>query len=142
MRKRVIAAAAIVAAAAVTAGLALGESRHGVAAGLPACATARAAVAPPAGLAAFPLPAGAVLDGRRAQYGYTIVSGLVPGAINPVRDFLVSRAPQAGYRVLGGDAEASEAEASFSGHGGRGRWKVRELPGCPGALRVEIAFRG
>src|SRR4051794_29142428 len=125
MRKRLIAAAAIVAAAAVTAGLALGDSRHAAAAGLPACAGGRTPVARPGGLAAFPLPTGSVLDVRRVAYGYTIVSGLVPGAINPVRDFLLERAPHAGYRVLGGDAEAAEAEASFAGHGGRGRWKVR-----------------
>jgi len=142
MRKRLAAAAAIVAAAAVGSAYALGDSGHAVAAGLPACAAARSPVARPAALAAFPLPAGSVLDGRRVEYGYTILSGRIPGAINPVRDFLVSRAPRAGYRVVGGDAEAAEAEASFVGHGGRGRWKVRALATCPGALSVELAYRG
>ena len=141
MRKRLIAAAAFVAAAAVASSFALGGSRHAAAAELPACAAARAPVARPAGLAAFPLPRGAVLDARARKYGYTFVSGRVPGGINAVRDFLVSRAPAAGYRVTGGDAEAAEAEAAFAGHGGRGRWKVRELAGCPGALSLEIAFR-
>lgn len=141
MRNRLIAAAALVAAAAGASGLALGESRHAAAAVLPQCAHPHAAVARPAALAAFPLPAGAVLDARRTQYGYTIVGGRIPGGINAVRDFLVSRAPAAGYRIVGGDAEAAEAEAAFVGHGGHGRWKVRLLPGCPGALTVELAVR-
>src|SRR5689334_5262383 len=105
MRNRLIAAAAFVAAAAAASALALGGDRHAAAAGLPACAAPHAAVARPAGLAAFPLPRGSVLDTRVRRYGYTILGGRIPGAINPVRDFLVSRAPAAGYRVTGGDAE-------------------------------------
>ena len=141
MGNRLVAAAALVAAAPAASGLALGESRHAAAAGLPVCAHPYPAVERPAGLAAFPLPAGTVLDRRRVEYGYTILGGRVPGGINPVRDFLVSRAPAAGYRIVGGDAEAAEAEAAFAGHGGHGRWKVRLLPGCAGALTLELAFR-
>jgi len=141
MRKRLAAAAAIVAAAAVGSAYALGDSGHAVGARLPACAAAGSPIARPGAVAGFPLPAGSVLDRRRFAYGYTILGGRIPGGINPVRDFLVSRAPRAGYRVVSGDAEAAEAEASFVGHGGRGRWQVQAIPGCPGALSVELAFR-
>jgi hypothetical protein len=82
-----------------------------------------------------------VIDRRQSKYGYAIYSGYVPGAINPVRDFLVSRLPAAGYRLGQGDAEAAEAEAAYTGHGARGRWKVRAVPGCPGALAIQIAAR-
>jgi hypothetical protein len=130
-----------VVAAAAVAGLTLGEARHAEAAGLPACVQTHAPVAVPAGLATFPLPRGTVLDSRVAKYGYVIVSGHVPGYINPARDFFVARLPGAGYRLGVGDAEAAEAEAAFSGHAGYGRWKVREIAGCPGALSLQLAFR-
>jgi hypothetical protein len=139
--RRPLAAATLVAAGAILAGATLGEAHHAEAAGLPACAHAHRSVALPAGLHGFPLPRGAVVDARRLEYGYVVVRGRIPGYINPIRDYLLSRAPDAGYRVVGGDAEAAEAEAAFVGHGGRGRWKVRELPGCAGALSLELAFR-
>jgi hypothetical protein len=108
---------------------------------LPACAHAQRQIKRPGGLRAFPLPAGAVLDHRAEKYGYTFVTGAVPGAINPVRDFLVSRLSLHGYRLGAGDSEANEAEAAFAGHGLRGRFKVRAAAGCPGALTVAIAVR-
>jgi hypothetical protein len=95
---------------------------------------------PPA-LAGFPLPPGSVIDRKESKYGYAIYSGYVPGSINPVRDFLVSRLPAAGYRLGGGDSEAVEAEAAYAGHGVHGRWKVRALYACPGALTIRIAAR-
>lgn len=139
--RRPLAAAAVVAAAAVLAGLTLGETRHAEAAGLPACAAAGPSRPLPAALAAFPLPRGSVVTSRRQRYGYAIFSGVVPGYLNPVRDLLVGRAPAAGFRLTGGDAEAAEAEASFVGHGGRGRFRLRTDFGCAGTLRLELAFR-
>jgi len=65
----------------------------------------------------------------------------VPGSIWPVRDFPVPHLPPAGYHLGRGDAEASEAEAAYSGHGVHGRYKVRQLAGCPGALSLQIAVR-
>jgi hypothetical protein len=138
---RLSAAAALVGAAAAAAALALGGPDPAQAAGLPACVHAQGRLALPASLAQFPLPAGSVLDRRELKYGYAIYSGYVPGAINPVRDFLVSRLPRAGYRLGSGDAEAAEAEAAYEGHRVHGRWKVRAVPGCPGALTIQIAVR-
>lgn len=137
-RRRVIAAAALIGAAAAASALVLGGTGHAQAAGLPRCVQPHAAVAAPA---RFPLPAGSVLDRRQQEYGYVIYSGYVPGAINPVRDFLVGRLPAAGFRLGAGDAEAAEAEAAYRGHGMRGRWKVRAVAGCPGALTIQIAVR-
>lgn len=82
-----------------------------------------------------------MLDSRTSKYGYTFVSGYLPGAVNPVRDFLVAHVPAAGYRLGAGDSESNEAEAAFTGHGVRGKYKVRALFGCPGAMRVQIAVR-
>jgi hypothetical protein len=132
------------AAAAIAASLAVGSRALGQtsrAAALPACAHAGRALALPPGLARFPLPAGSVVDRRVSKYGYTIFTGHVPGAINPVRDFFVYRLPPAGYRLGQGDSEAGEAEAAYSGHGVHGRYKVRQLAGCPGALSLQLAVR-
>jgi hypothetical protein len=138
--RRLSAAAALIGAAAVASALAFGGPDPAHAAGLPACVHPQGRLALPAPLARFPLPAGAVIERRRLEYGYAIYGGYVPGAVNPVRDFLVSRLPRAGYGLGPGDAEAAEAEAAYSGHGVRGRWKVRAVPGCPGALALQIAL--
>ena len=113
-----------------------GRAQH---AGLPTCVHPRAQLALPAPLARFPLPEGAVLERRQLKYGYAVYSGYVPGGINPVRDFLVGRLPEAGFRLGAGDSESAEAEADYRGHGVHGRWKVRMLYGCPGALTIQIA---
>jgi len=136
-------AAVVVVLVACAAGAAafLGGRAPAQAASLPGCVHPAHSIARPAGLARFPLPRGAVLDGVRFAYGYRILTGFVPGGINPVRDFLVSRLPAAGYRLGQGDAEAAEAEAAYRGHGVHGRWLVRAVAGCPGALSIQIAVR-
>jgi hypothetical protein len=139
--RRLSAAAALIGAAAVASALAFGGPDPAHAAGLPACVHPHGRLALPAPLAQFPLPAGSVIERRQVKYGYAIYSGYVPGAINPVRDFLVSRLPPAGYRLGPGDAETAEAEAAYRGHSVRGRWKVRAVLGCPGALTIQIAVR-
>jgi|SRR3954447_13373500 len=140
--RRLIAVAALVGAATAASALVLGGTGRAQDTGLPGCVHPRmAAVALPAALAQFPLPRGSVLDRRQARYGYTIYTGYVPGAINAVRDFLVGRLPATGFRLGTGDAEAAEAEAGYRGHGVRGRWKVRTVYGCPGALTLQIAVR-
>ena len=140
--RRPVVVAAVVALGAAAAAFAFDSPREADAAGvLPRCVHPGASIARPAGLARLPLPDGSVLVARRAQYGYTIVRGYVPGAINPGRDFLVSRLPAAGYRLGAGDAEATEAEALFTGHGVRGKFKLNTITGCPGALTIQLAVK-
>jgi hypothetical protein len=139
--RRLLAVAALFGAATAASALVLGGTGRAQDTGLPPCVHARAHVAVPAALAQFPLPAGTVLDRGQARYGYAIYSGYVPGGINAVRDFLVSRLPAAGYRLGAGDSESAEAEAGYRGHGVRGRWKVRAVYGCPGALTIQLAVR-
>src|SRR3954449_7582405 len=139
--RRLIAAAALVGAAAAASALVLGGTGRAQESGLPGCVHPLTHVALPAALARFPLPTGTTFDDRQTKYGYTIYSGYVPGAINPVRDFLVGRLPAAGFRLGAGDSESAEAEAAYRGHGVRGRWKVRAVAGCPGALTIRIAVR-
>ena len=138
MRAAVVALLVICAAGAAAL---LGGRDPAQASALPDCVHPSRSVTVPAGLASFPLPRGAVLDRVRRAYGYRVVSGFVPGSVDPVREFLVSRLPDAGFRLNGGDSEEAEAEASYAGHGVRGRWKLRAVPGCPGALAIQIAVR-
>lgn len=142
--RRPLLVAAVVALVAAAAAFALGPpraDRSAAPAGLPPCASSHARVARPAGLRAFPLPTGARLETTTTEYGYTVVSGVVPGAINPVRDLLLARLPAIGYRLGAGDSETGEAEAAFTGHGVRGRYVLRTLFSCPGALSLRIAVR-
>jgi hypothetical protein len=140
--KRPLIVAAVVAVSVAAAAFALASPREAASAQvLPGCAHPQRAIARPGALRRFPLPAGTVLDNRVSKYGYTIVSGYLPGAINPIRDYFVSRVPAVGYRLGAGDSEAAEAEAAFSGNGVRGKYKVRAVAGCPGALSLQIAVR-
>jgi len=139
--RRLIAAAALFGAAAAASALVLGGTGRAQASGLPACVQPGGHATLPSTLVRFPLPRGTVVERRQLKYGYAIYSGYVPGAINPVRDFFVSRLPAAGFHLGAGDAEAAEAEAAWSGRGVRGRWKVQAVYGCPGALTIQIAVR-
>jgi hypothetical protein len=139
--RRPLAAAAVVAAAFTVVGIGLGESRHADAAALPACANAPAAHGLPAALGHLPLPSGTSITARAEKYGYVVYTGRVPGRLVRVRDALLRDVAGAGYRITGGDAELFEAEASFRGPGQEGRWKLRALPGCSGALGFQIALR-
>lgn len=140
--RRPLAVVGVVAAVALLAGLMLGEARHADATGLPACATSRShSLALPRGLASFPLPLASVVDVSSREFGFTFVHGDVPGYINPVRDYLLSHVRAAGYRMTQSDSEAAEADGAFSGHGVRGRYKLRQLVNCPGALAITIAVQ-
>jgi hypothetical protein len=139
--RRLSAAAALVGAAAAASALMLGGTGRAQASGLPRCAQPHGRAALPAALARFPLPKGTVLERKQLKYGYVFYSGYAPGAINPARDFFVSRLPAAGFVLGAGDAEVAEAEAAYFGHGVHGRWKVRAVDGCPGALTIQIAVR-
>jgi hypothetical protein len=108
---------------------------------LPACAGAGSAIARPAALPdSFPLPEGTVLESSRRQSGFTVVDGHVPGELEAARDFFAEELPSAGYELEGGDAEEEEAETEFGGPA-EGKLKLRSVPGCEGALTLELAVR-
>ena len=125
-RRRLIPAAALVGAAAAASAFALGGTGRAQGEGLPGCVHPHGRAAVPASLARFPLPRGTVLDRRHVEYGYAVYSGYVPGAINPVRDFLVGRLPEV--------VQCATVTGSAD-------WKVRAVAGCPGALTIQIAVR-
>jgi hypothetical protein len=80
-----------------------------------------------------------------ATGGFLIVEGRVPLGLISATRFFVNELPRAGFRLGEGESESGrEAESDFSGHGVRGRFKVRLLFGCTGAsvLLVSVVTPG
>ena len=139
MRTRVAIGTAVVVCIALAVPLAGcgGADERERAAGLPACAPVSQRSTLPPGWR-VPLPGG------------TVVSVVESGAIRQVVGFAPLSFPDAvrwfredfaakGYAAGAGDAEMDEAEADFTGHGVRGRWRVNAIIGCAGATVVTIA---
>jgi len=119
-----------------------GGSRGSVGGTLPSCAAGGAPVQLPAELANFPLPEGGVVDKtRKDAAGNTIYEGVVPGEIGATRDFYRAELPRRGYKLGEGDFEEHEAEADFSGRGADAHFKLNDISGCDGALKLEVALR-
>jgi hypothetical protein len=108
----------------------------------PACASGTAPIPRPGGIpAAFPFPAGMIFtSAERPVRPQLIVRGLAGGDLEDVATFFSKRLPPAGFRIGLGDSEPGEAEAPFTGHGYRGKWKVNEIPTCPGGLLLTFVF--
>ncbi len=111
---------------------------------LPACAGGGADVA--TGLpASFPLPPETAIRSSRAQTirgtEFRFVAAVTSSSIDDAAAFLLRKLPRAGYHITDAEREATEAEASFAGHGIRGRIRFHALFGCPGVLTVDIAAR-
>jgi hypothetical protein len=106
---------------------------------LPGCATKSPAVAGPSGLPPeFPLPAGTrITIARRLNPSQLLIGGVIPADLQDAAGFFDKSLPERGYQVGVGDAEATEAEAPFTGNGFRGRWRVNEIPDCR-ALRLTL----
>jgi hypothetical protein len=99
---------------------------------LPACAGSAAAVALPEGVPSdFPLPPGTrVTSASSLTETQHVVAGVVPADLQGAAGYFDRTLPERGYRVGVGDSEGGEAEAPFTGHGFRGRWRVNEIPDC------------
>lgn len=89
---------------------------------------------PPATLPTdLPFPDGAVVTGAEARSGErTIVTAVVPGGLKATLAFLQNKLPAAGYQPSEGEVEKHDAESNFAGKGIKGRWTLREIPGCDG----------
>lgn len=138
---RTLAVVVLVAAVAAGARVALGETWQPAATPLRACAAAGRPVVLPSALTTFPLPRNTVVDGRKTVYGYTVLTGRVPGSLDDVRSFFAAQIPRHGWALGAGDAEANEAEAFFSGLHGTGHFKVHTLLACSGALSLRLTFK-
>ena len=105
-----------------------------------ACASGRAPVRsdfPPE----FPSPRGLVVGDAYRQSGAHVTQAYAGGSLASIRDYFKNHLPAAGFRLGQGDAEASEAETDFFGHGLRGHLKLNEVPGCAGTVSVAVVTR-
>ncbi len=93
----------------------------------------------PAGVPSdFPLPPGTrVTSASSLTETQHVVGGAIPGDLQDAAGFFDRALPERGYQVGVGDAEGGEAEAPFTGHGFRGRWRVNEIPDCA-ALKLTL----
>jgi hypothetical protein len=109
---------------------------------LPACAGAGKSVA--SGLpVSFPLPAHTLVRSSRRltikDRSIRLIGAVTSGSVGDAAAFLLHRLPKAGYRLTHADREATEAEASFAGHGVEGRMRFHTLLGCDGVLTIDVA---
>jgi hypothetical protein len=113
---------------------------------LPKCARPAHPIQPPSPFPhAFPLPDGTVFSTLARYPTQIVVGGRAPLALLPAVRFLVRELPRSGFRLGQGESEPGfEAESSFVGRGVIGRFKVRVLPRCRGAvlLVVSVARNG
>jgi hypothetical protein len=108
---------------------------------LPACVEAKPVAPPPALPAGFPLPPGTVVTASSEPHsGQLVVAGLVPADLQDAASFFNESLPAGGYRQGLGDSESNEAEAPFTGHGFRGKWKVNAIAGCPEAVALTLVL--
>jgi hypothetical protein len=108
---------------------------------LPRCARPAHTIKPPAPFPrAFPLPDGTVFSTVARYPKLIVVGGRVPLDLVPAARFFVRELPRKGFRLGRGESEQGfEAESDFAGHGTFGRFKVRVLPACRGAVLLLVA---
>lgn len=81
--------------------------------------------------AAFPLPPGTVVIGsEQRSENRVIVTAISPDPEKDVLSFFQKELPKAGYALSDGEVESGDAESDWSTAGWRGRWAIREIPGC------------
>jgi hypothetical protein len=98
------------------------------------CAEKAQEVALPQGFpASFPLPERTVVIGsEQRSEGRLIVTAISADPEPDVLAFLQAELPKAGYVLSGGEVESGDAESDWSSPSRqvRGRWAIREIPGC------------
>jgi hypothetical protein len=109
---------------------------------VPACAKAGSTIPRPPDLPAdFPLPPGTVITSSQNPHpGQLLIGGVIPADLRGAAVFFSDELPARGYELGLGDSEQGEAEAPFSGHGFRGKWKVNGILNCPSAVTLTLVL--
>jgi hypothetical protein len=108
---------------------------------LPRCARPAHAIKPPPPFPrALPLPDGTVFSTSVRYPTQIVVGGRAPLELIQAVRFLIRELPRKGFRLGQGESEPGlEAESGFVGHGVVGRFRVRVLPRCRGAVLLVVA---
>lgn len=93
--------------------------------------------------ASFPteaaVPAGYVVTGTEDRSaGRTVLTAVSPKAFKQTLTDMQAAYSTRGWTPSEGEVEARDAESNFHGHELRGRWAIREIPGCPGNTSVSV----
>lgn len=118
------------------------SSSEGGAPAVPACGKRGSSISRPSGLPPdFPLPPGTVItSSQRPHPGQLLIGGVIPADLRGAAVFFTDELPARGYQLGIGDSEQGEAEAPFSGHGFRGKWKVNGILNCPNAVTLTLVL--
>lgn len=121
------------------AGAAVQPAQAAAMATLPPCAGAGSPVALPAAFPPdFPLPPGSIVTGQQPRTGGLSINVVTPMGARSVAVYLKQELGAGGFKSGEGDSEPGEAEAPWAGRGYIGRWKARDIQGCPGAATLEV----
>ena len=111
---------------------------------LPPCArVGRAVRAPSTFPRSFPLPGGTVITSTSPLSGGTVISGAIPTeSLAATATYIHSELPKRGYKNEQFEAEPPhDSEGQFRGHGYIGRWQIRSMGGCKGAVSFQAFAR-
>lgn len=88
--------------------------------------------------AGFPLPAGTVVFNieDRGPDG-VIATGITTTPFDHVLHAM-NAAKKDGFKVTGGETEADDAEANWTGNGFIGRWAIKKSATCPGQTIIQL----
>ena len=70
-----------------------------------------------------------------------MVGAIVPSNLQTATRFFLRELPEAGFELIGGDAEMDEAESSYRGLGYQGQWKIHSIIDCPDAVTLTVIAR-
>lgn len=110
-----------------------------------ACAHAGKAIALPAKFpAAFPFPAGTVID-HSGSLPHGIkgvgIAGFVPSSsFASTVNYFIRQVARSGFKVLYHEIDAPhDSEGQYRGFGVVGEWQLRALAGCPKAMSIAVS---
>ena len=86
----------------------------------------------------MPLPPNTYVTGARSNENELVVDAIVPSTLAQAADFMQRELPAAGLEITDSDAEQDEAEASFSGSGVSGRFRLHGITGCNEAVTLSL----
>jgi hypothetical protein len=107
---------------------------------LPACARPAERIPRPSDLPADLLlpPGTALAAAERISPRELLIRGAAPGSLDDVASFLEDELPDAGYELGDREGEVTERELVFAGQDLRAGVRLNAIPGCSGAVRLEL----
>jgi hypothetical protein len=93
----------------------------------------------PTGFPSFPLPEHTVVIGSETRIGdRVVVTAVSDQPVKHVLAYLQQQLPAAGYTLSGGEVEDKDAESDWTARSWRGRWAIREIPGCDSDTAITV----